>query len=213
VFAAAGCAAGLAVAYLLPVTYVSSAVMRISRPVLPDTPTGTASAPPLAESLLPMEREILNRGNLAALIQRGSLNLYPKLRARKPLEEVLEKMRKDLRITPVGDSAFRISYAYPDDVKAQAVVREIITQFVELNVTAMRARVKDWKGDDPLVKIQEYRAGVNLEILDPASLPQLPVAPNRAVVTALGVALGMMLGALSLMLSARSQPQPSPENC
>ena len=214
VFAAAGCAAGLAVAYLLPVTYISSAVMRISLPVVPDTPTGTATAPALAESLLPIQREILSRRNLAALIQRGSLNLYPKLRARKPLEEVIEKMRnEDLRITPVGDSAFRISYAYPDDAKAQLVVRAIITQFIELNVTAMRARMKDLKGDDPLVKIQEYKAGVNLEVLDPASLPQRPAAPNRTVVTALGITAGLVFGALSLMLSARSQQPPSPESC
>uniref|UniRef100_Q01X58 Lipopolysaccharide biosynthesis n=1 Tax=Solibacter usitatus (strain Ellin6076) TaxID=234267 RepID=Q01X58_SOLUE len=214
VFAAAGCAAGVAVAHLLPVTYISSAMIRISRPVLPDTPTGSASAAPLAESLLPMEREILSRSNLAALIQRGSLNLYPQLRARKPLQEVIGKMRnEDLRITPVGDSAFRISFAYPDDVKAQLVVRAIITQFVELNVMNMRARVKDLKEDDPLVRLQEYRAGVNLEVLDPASLPQIPAAPNRAVVTALGMLFGMMLGAASLALSARSQRSASPESC
>ena len=188
--------------------------MRISLPVVPDTPTGTATAPALAESLLPIQREILSRRNLAALIQRGSLNLYPKLRARKPLEEVIEKMRnEDLRITPVGDSAFRISYAYPDDAKAQLVVRAIITQFIELNVTAMRARMKDLKGDDPLVKLQEYKAGVNLEVLDPASLPQRPAAPNRTVVTALGITAGLVFGALSLMLSARSQQPPSPESC
>jgi uncharacterized protein involved in exopolysaccharide biosynthesis len=69
------------------------------------------------------------------------------------------------------------------------------------------------KEDDPLVKIQEYRAGENLEVLDPASLPQRPAAPNRMVVTALGVAFGLVLGALSLMLSARSQRLPSPESC
>ena len=212
-FAVAGCAAGVAMAYLLPVTYISSAVMRISPPVVPDTPAGTASVPSAAEILLPMQREILSRSNLAALIQRGSLDLYPKLRARKPLEEVIEKMRnEDLRITPVGDSAFRISYAYQDEVKAQLLVRAIITQFVELNVT-MRARMKDLKADDPLVRIQQYRAGENLEVLDPASLPETPASPNRTVVAVLGAALGVMLGTLSLILSARSRRQPSPESC
>jgi uncharacterized protein involved in exopolysaccharide biosynthesis len=212
-FAAAGCAGGVAVAFLLPFTYISSAVMRISLPVVPDTPTGIASAHPAVESLLPIQREILSPRNLAALIQRPSLNLYPNLRAHKPLEEAIEKMRKDLRITPVGDSAFRISYAYPDDVKAQLVVRAIITQFVELNVTAMRGRAQNSKEDDALLKIQALRAGVNLEVLDPASLPERPAAPNRTVVSALGATLGLLLGALSLMLSARSRRPPSPESC
>jgi uncharacterized protein involved in exopolysaccharide biosynthesis len=213
-FSAAGCAAGVAVAYLLPVTYISSAVMRISLPVVPDTPEGIASAPSAAEILLPMQREVLSSRNLAALIQRGSLNLYPKLRTRKRLEEVIDKMRnEDLRITPVGNSAFRISYAYQDDVKAQLLVRAIITQFVELNVTTMRARMKDLKADDPLVRIQQYRAGENLEVLDPASLPETPASPNRTVVAVLGAALGVMLGTLSLILSARSRRQPSPESC
>ncbi len=214
IFAAAGCAAGVAVSYLLPVTYISSAAMRISLPALPDTPTGTASAPSLAETMLPIQRRILSRGNLAALIQRRSLNLYPRLRARKPLEDVIEKMRsEDLRITPVGDSVFHISYSYPDEVKAQLLVREILSQFTEQYFAAARARAQNLKADDPLRKIVEHKAGANLEVLDPASLPQSPAAPNRAVVTALGTVVGMMFGALSLMLSARSQRPPSPESC
>ena len=35
-------------------------------------------------------------------------------------------------------SAFTISFSYPDRFKAQAVVRELVTKFMEQNVTVQR---------------------------------------------------------------------------
>lgn len=181
-FAAGGCAAGVAVAFLLPATYVSTAVIRITPALVPETPGGSTAPPPLAERLLPLQQQIQSRNN-------------------------------NVRIRPVGTSAFQISFSGPDAGEAQAVVREFVTQFVKLDATAARDRTKGLKEGDPIRIIQENRAGSNLQVLDSASYPQSPISPNRAVITGLGIALGLMLGALTLMLSARSQRQPAPGSC
>jgi uncharacterized protein involved in exopolysaccharide biosynthesis len=78
---------------------------------------------------------------LQELIQRPSLNLYPKERQRKPMEDVIEQMRKAIKITLLEAgaaqpgqkfaSAFEISFSYADRYKAQAVVRELVSKFTE----------------------------------------------------------------------------------
>ena len=40
------------------------------------------------------------------------------------------------------------------------------------------------------------KAGENLEVLDPPSLPQSPTAPNRWLITGIGVGVGLMTGVL-----------------
>jgi uncharacterized protein involved in exopolysaccharide biosynthesis len=53
-------------------------------------------------------------------------------------------------------------------------------------------------------RIEEHKAGMNLEVLDPASLPELPVWPNRGAIALLGVAAGLL--ACSLRFWQRRNP-------
>ena len=45
-----------------------------------------------------MQQEILSRGSLTELIQRPSLDLYTKERQTKPMEDIVEMMRKDIKL-------------------------------------------------------------------------------------------------------------------
>jgi LPS O-antigen subunit length determinant protein (WzzB/FepE family) len=209
VFAVAGLVAGAVVSFLLPDAYISTAVMRFSPPIVPENPT--APPPPVspAEQLQRMQQKILSRDSLAGIIERPAVNLYPQLRAKEPLEDVVAYMRDHLTIRPAGAYAFEISFTHPDPRTAQAVVRELVTGFVEQNLTAAMARTEHLKEDDPVRRIEERRLGAHLEVLDPASLPQAPISPNRTVVSGIGVALGLMIGALSV----RWRPRPVPESC
>ena len=97
-----------------------------------------------------MQQEILSRSSLSELIQKPSLDLYKRDRQRKPMEDVIEEMRKNIRIlildAPSAQtrnrpaSAFQISFAYSDRYKAQAVVRELVTKFTEQNITVQRTQ-------------------------------------------------------------------------
>ena len=100
-----------------------------------------------AERLRLITEDILSRGSLTELVQRPALDLYRGERSRRPLENIIDDMRRrDLRIAPtryggragVGPvTAIEISFEYADRDKAQAVVRELVTKLTEGTVRAL----------------------------------------------------------------------------
>jgi hypothetical protein len=209
-FAAAGSALGLAASFLITDIYVSSAVMRFTQPLVPDEVAGLPAAAPLADRLAAMQHDVLSRGSLAAIVQMPKLDLYAKQRAGAPLEDVVETMRRNISMRPLDmpgrttghPFAFRIAFTYPDRWKAQIVVRELVTRFVERNIADSRARSTGAKDGELMRLIEERKMGENLEVLDAASLPEAPVSPNRLVLTVSGLAFGLLSGALLLRLQA-----------
>jgi uncharacterized protein involved in exopolysaccharide biosynthesis len=142
-----GLVIAVGVAFLWPDTFVSSAVMRITPQQVPERLVPSAISTQMAERLSSMQQEILSRSSLSELIQRPSLDLYKKERTAKPMEDVVEQMRRAVRITILDlpnqnqrrhASAFQIQFSYSDRYKAQAVVREFVTKFTEQNVTVQR---------------------------------------------------------------------------
>jgi len=137
----AGLVIAVVVAFLWPDTFVSTAVMRITPPQVPERLVPSNISTQMSERISAMQQQIESRTSLQELIQRPSRNLYPKERQRKPLEDVVEEMRKAIRITMMETalnqpqqrfaSAFQINFAYPDKYKAQAVVRELVSKFTE----------------------------------------------------------------------------------
>ncbi|HKA00915.1 MAG TPA: GNVR domain-containing protein, partial [Candidatus Solibacter sp.] len=144
----AGLVVAVVIAFLWPDTFVSSAIMRITPQQIAPNLLPTVLNMQLQQRLQSMQQEILSRNSLAELIQRPSLDLYRKERQRYPLEDVIQDMRsKAIRIQAVEvaaggqgrvASAFTVSFAYPDRFKAQAVVRELVTKFMEVNATVQR---------------------------------------------------------------------------
>ena len=144
----AGLVVSVVVAFLWPDTFVSSAVMRITPQQIPDRLVPSNLNTQMSERLNQMQQEILSRGSLTELIQRPSLDLYKKERASKPMEDIVEMMRKDIHLaileTPATSSgkkmasAFQISFSYPERYKAQAVVAQLVTKFTEQNVAVLR---------------------------------------------------------------------------
>jgi uncharacterized protein involved in exopolysaccharide biosynthesis len=104
----------------------------------------------LAQRLTAMQQEVQSRTSLSDLILRPSLNLYPKERQRATMEDALEKMRRAIKITllesstpqqqPAYASAFQISFSYSDRYKAQSVVSNLVTKFIEQEVNVQRSQ-------------------------------------------------------------------------
>jgi polysaccharide chain length determinant protein (PEP-CTERM system associated) len=144
----AGLVIAVVVAFLWPDTFVSSAIMRITPQQIAPNLLPTVLNMQLQQRLQAMQQEILSRNSLAELIQRPSIDLYRKERQRYPLEDIIQDMRsRAIRIQAVEvsaggqgrvASAFTISFSYPDRFKAQAVVRELVTKFMEINATVQR---------------------------------------------------------------------------
>lgn len=138
----AGLVIAVVVAFLWPDTFISMAVMRITPQQISERLVPSNISTQMAERLLAMQQQIESRTSLQELIQRPSLNLYPKERQRKPMEDVIEQMRSAIKITLLDSSAaaggpqrfasaFQISFKYSDRYKAQAVVGQLVSKFTE----------------------------------------------------------------------------------
>jgi len=146
----AGLVIGVVVAFLSPDIFVSYAVMQILPQQVPEKLVPSMVASHMEERLTQMKTEILSRGILSDIIQKPSLNLYPKERAKLPMEDVIQTMRtRDIQIvmsnSGSGDrrtaSSFTISFRYNDKYKAAAVVRELVTRFTEQNFNLQKTQV------------------------------------------------------------------------
>jgi capsular polysaccharide biosynthesis protein len=137
--------------WTIPARYVSGAVLRVE--------DGQTSLP----------ETILSRRNLTQVIIQA--DLYKDLRARMPLEEIVEQLKtNDLTIRPAGSDAksFVIYVAAPDAGRAQRATQILAADFVNENA----------------------------KLIDPASLPVNPVGPRPSRNIVMGLVAGLLLGSI-----------------
>ena len=147
----AGIAISIMVAFFLPNVYVSRAMLRITPSQIPENLVPATFNQQMSDRINQMWQEVVSRGSLSELIQRPTLDLYKNERNHKPLEDVIEEMKgKDIRLEILGinqgaggkpNSAFYISYSYPDRFKAQQVVSALVTKLTDANQVAQRTGV------------------------------------------------------------------------
>jgi hypothetical protein len=204
-FALAGATAVLAVSFAIGDRYTSTAVVRIRPADAPPRMLSVLAPTPPAEQFQLLANDVLGPQTLSDMIAAQHLLLYRKELKGMLMPEVVQMMRdRDLRITPVGANAFRIEFTYPDRYKAQRVVRELITQFAERFVSEQRARAVRAGGQVELA--DEWRAGPQLEVLDPATLPERPIFPNRLAIGGLGLPIGLFAGIYLQRRKRAAQP-------
>jgi hypothetical protein len=138
--------AGLAIAAVLasrlPTVYSSDAVIRVQ------------SLEPSSQSTGPLEeviQEVLSQSSLARIITDSQL--YEPERRNRPIEDILKQLRNHLRIQPLSRSAYGITFADKDRIKAQYVVRILISNFMEASFRIQKAaaarRAERWELLDP----------------------------------------------------------------
>jgi len=146
-----GAIAATAASFSLPRIYESAAEMRMEEPghaVSADVLQGQ-----VAHQLNEMEQEILSRTNLEGLITRPDLDLYKEERSRLTMEDVVRNMRHDIKIlmagyspeAPRANGAFTVSFLYPNQQKAQAVVRALTAQFIQQNLQQGLFQERVWR--------------------------------------------------------------------
>jgi uncharacterized protein involved in exopolysaccharide biosynthesis len=141
----AGLVISTVVAFLVQNTYVSEATLQITPAQISESIVKTTVNQALTERISEMQQEILSRTSLSGIITDPRLDLYKSDRSSSPLEDVIETMRnRDIKISVSSvpgerrASAFSISFAYPDRVKAHDTVQTLITKFQEANLTSQR---------------------------------------------------------------------------
>lgn len=132
------------VAFLWPDTYVSKATIRVTPPQIPDRLVQTTVTAEMNQRVNSMAQAILSRTQLTNMI--NSYNLYPKDRRRLPMEDVIETMKKDVKIGLVGAlpgaggggdqkvNAFQVTFSYDNRIVAQKVCQELVSRFIDENI-------------------------------------------------------------------------------
>ncbi len=221
-FGLAGCAAVSALSLLIPNQYTSKSTLRVFLTPAANAVPRYMQEAEMAAWLRKKELEILSDESLGEIIQRRSLDLYHKQREQQPVTAVLTVMRRNLKIeAPHSRSEFTISFTYPDRFKTQAVVSALVTKFVDSEFIVTEADLMVYHPprrttDNCIGKtgyeyvecisgnlgpvfpspVKSHRRNPHetLDLLDSASLPETPVAPNRFVLAGAGLFAGLFLG-------------------
>lgn len=128
--------------YLWPDTYESQATLKIVSPTLDPTLALSPINSQLSDRINSMASTILSRTVLQTIIQ--THGLYPKDMGRVPIEDIIETMKRKIIISPAqmvnaanpgnrAVSAFTIRFSYEDRFKAQKVVGELVSRFINEN--------------------------------------------------------------------------------
>jgi hypothetical protein len=174
--AMAGLLVGLGITTTIPKAYASQGVIGLPPgPVTQDT----------RDAINTMANEIESRASLTRIV--STLGLYPQERAKMPIEDVIDVMKRNiwiLPVTPVGRQpqtvpAFAVQFAYSDPELAQKVAAELMSRFFDVQGTG------------------------TMKILDAASLPHTPFYPHPRMMAFLGLVAGMALGAVVVFFHRR----------
>lgn len=187
----AGLLGAFAISFAMPARYESQVVLTIAAP---------AGAAPFAEG----EREqiIASLGNafssdfLMSLIQ--AMNLYPRERARMPLDNVVSKMRRDIDAKPVsgalsgdrGSFNFVLGFDYPEPRVAKQVEGELVAR---LATEDLRISMEAAMAGHPL-------RPKTVRVATAPSLPLAPVGSSRTKLGSIGLFIGMLM-ALGITMS------------
>jgi hypothetical protein len=154
----AGLLTGLGASFTVTPRYTSTAEL-----VYEDNRAGSATA---VEQFLTSEGLLLSRSWLSLMIQEPQLQLYRQDLAKAPLEDVIEKMRRDLQIAVVSQSDravfFRIAFTYGEPLKAQATVHEVISRFYDENTRQQHQhrQASPPMGNEERLERQKIRRGI-----------------------------------------------------
>ncbi len=135
----AGLVIAVVVAFLWPNTYLSSAIIRVVPPEVPESYVAPNITTDMQGRINSLEQVILNRASLTSLINKHGL--YKKELSRLPMDDVVETMKtRDIKIGPVQTfaqsqsrqvvPAFMIGFQYSNRFIAKNVTEDLVASFM-----------------------------------------------------------------------------------
>jgi hypothetical protein len=194
----AGILVAAAISLAVPVHYLSQSFVEV-------TPA-EGSAPQSARHWMNnVAQDVFSRDSLGSIIQ--AHNLYPRERACMPLDAVIDKMRRNIRLyslTPASPEnrdgvRFTVQFDYPDPHVAQEVNTALTSRVLEANLRMRQQQLES--GSTPVL---HPNSAFQFAVLDPPTLPLKPTAPNRTRFAAVGLFAGLLAG-LTLAIALRSR--------
>jgi protein tyrosine kinase modulator len=140
-----GCGAlGLLVATQLPRQYTSQTLVLVAKPTVPTEYVRPVVTEDLNQRLASMKEQILSRTRLEPVIEK--FNLYPKDRDRVHVEDLVQRLREAIEISPLEPmpgtqdrsiAGFYVNVTFKEPQTAQQICTEITSMFMEQNARAL----------------------------------------------------------------------------
>lgn len=164
-------AAGVLVATQIPKQYTSQTLVLVSRPAVPEEYVKPVITEDLGQRLSSMKGEILSRSRLEPIIEK--LNLYVTERSKLHMEDLVDRLRKAVEISPLEAMpgtqdrslpGFEVKVTFNNPKYAQQICTEITSMFLAQNERALEqqaSRTTSFIGrqlDDAKAKLDEQDA-------------------------------------------------------
>ncbi len=116
----------------MPNSYRSETMILVVPQRVPEAYVKSAVTENIEDRLGAIREQILSRTRLEAIIT--DLDLYPELRRKFLMEDLIEQMRGDIGITVARDDSFRVSYVSSQPVTAMKVTERLAQLFIDQNL-------------------------------------------------------------------------------
>src|SRR5687767_9507320 len=116
----------------LPRLYRSETVILVIPQGVPESFVRTTVTTRIEGRLTSLREQILSRSRLEPIV--GELDLYADLRKGMVMEDVVDRMRRDIDVKVERGDAFRISYLSDSPVSAQQVTERLASMFINENL-------------------------------------------------------------------------------
>ncbi len=151
--------AAVSVAMSLPDIYQATATVLVDRQQVPESVVRPTVTSTLETRLQTINQEILSRSRLEAMIDR--FNLYPEARKRMATDDVIGRMRQDIKLElkgvemkgqgPEATVAFAISYRGSDPQTVAMVTNTLASFYIDEN---LKVRERQASGTSEFLKVQ-----------------------------------------------------------
>ncbi len=177
--------AGIVAFLLMPYPYRSTATLKV-------TPLDT-------DAFVNLLEKALSHQALTNII--NDQNLYRRERSSRPMEDVVEAMRRVIVVRPVGPNLARVSFSYEDPVQAQRVSQDLVARIIFANLSS--------RGDT--ISPSDRTKGERIELVAPADEGKKQIEGKaRTAMTSLGLPAGLLFGVVLALILRRRAPGDAP---
>ena len=133
--------AGMSLAFFLPSLWTAKSSILVDRQKIPESFVKSTITTDVEAQLLGLSQQIMSSGQLLKIID--AHNLYPQIRGKRSADEVVERMRRDIRIEVQSDDrdkrnprtiGFSVHYTTTTPQMAMTVANELAALYVNEDV-------------------------------------------------------------------------------
>jgi uncharacterized protein involved in exopolysaccharide biosynthesis len=183
------------VAATLPPVYRSTATILIKEQEIPQELVRSTVTSVADERIQVISQQVMTRATLLDMVDK--YGLYGKARQRETSEEIIDRMRRDIKLTPISADvtdrrsgsqvrstiAFSLSYDSEVAANAQKIANELTTLFLNENVKNRQQKAAETTSflDEELARMGEHISALEMRLADfkkrnQGRLPELALA-------------------------------------